>query len=88
MISNPELRQRGIAHFERLFGAGAAEALIHMGCPAWGFRLAGRGWERVPDAVAALDPVRVVFLTARPFTFSSQLGLNSSHAASANYVSS
>jgi 4-carboxymuconolactone decarboxylase len=28
MISNPELRQRGLAHFERLFGAGAGEALV------------------------------------------------------------
>jgi 4-carboxymuconolactone decarboxylase len=27
MISNPELRQRGLAYFERLFGAGAGEAL-------------------------------------------------------------
>ncbi|AZO33975.1 MAG: carboxymuconolactone decarboxylase family protein [Mesorhizobium sp.] len=28
MISNPELRQRGLAYFERLFGAGAGEALV------------------------------------------------------------
>ena len=28
MISNPELRQRGLAYFERLFGAGAGDALV------------------------------------------------------------
>jgi len=28
MISNPELRRRGLAYFERLFGAGAGEALV------------------------------------------------------------
>ncbi|CDX30332.1 conserved hypothetical protein [Mesorhizobium sp. ORS 3359] len=28
MISNPELRRRGLAHFERLFGAGAGDALV------------------------------------------------------------
>jgi 4-carboxymuconolactone decarboxylase len=28
MISNPELRQRGVALFEQLFGAGAGDALV------------------------------------------------------------
>jgi 4-carboxymuconolactone decarboxylase len=28
VISNPELRQRGLAYLERLFGAGAGEALV------------------------------------------------------------
>lgn len=28
MISNPQLRQRGLDYFERLFGAGAGQALV------------------------------------------------------------